>query len=129
MAKPKVFIAYSHPDADWARSFAKALKQRDVYVWFDEFDVAPGDSMRDALDSALRDSDIVVAVLAAASSNRPALFFELGAAIGMKKRLVPVVPKELSLDTLPFDLRLRKWVVKQTPEETADELSQTLSAA
>lgn len=129
MAKPKVFISYSRQDVDWARSFAQALKNRDISVWFAESDVAPGDSVRDAVESALRDSDVVVAIIGPSYPARPALFFELGAAIGMNKKVVPIVPKELDPEALPLDLRLRRYVIKQTPEETADELSHTLSAA
>ena len=43
MEKPRVFISHSALDADWARSFAQALKQRGVAVWFDEFDVDLGE--------------------------------------------------------------------------------------
>lgn len=63
--------------------------------------------------------------------RRPSLgmFFELGAAIGMRKKVVPIVPKDLDPDALPFDLRLRRYVIRQSPEETADALSRSLSSA
>lgn len=127
--RPKVFISYSRTDAEWARSFAQALKDRGVSVWFDQFEIHAGDSLRDALETALRDSDVLVTVIGPQYPAKPALFFELGAAIGMRKKVVPIVPENLDPDTLPFDLRLRKYVVRQSPEETADELSHSLSAA
>ena len=85
MDKPSVFISHSTLDADWARSFAQALKQRGVTVWFDEFDVHPGESVREALESGLRGSDVFVALLDSEHPAKPSLFFELGAAIGMGK--------------------------------------------
>ena len=129
MGKPKVFISYSRRDVDWARSFAQALKQRGVIVWFDEFDVQPGESLRDALESALRNSDVLVALLDAEYPSKPAVFFELGAAIGMGKKVVAIVPKNLDPATLHLDLRLRRYLVRDSPEETAEELSHTLLAA
>src|SRR5437773_10033923 len=87
MEKPRVFISHSALDADWARSFAQARKQRGVTVWFDEFDVHPGESLRDALESGLRGSDVLVALLDPENPAKPALFFDLGAAIGMGKKL------------------------------------------
>jgi hypothetical protein len=84
--KPKVFISHSALDADWARSFAQALQQRGVAVWFDEFDVHPGESLREALESGLRGSDVFVALLDAEHPAKPALFFELGAAIGIGEK-------------------------------------------
>ena len=129
MEKPKVFISYSRRDAHWARSFAQALKQRGISVWFDEFDVRPGEPLRDALESALRNSDVLVALLDPEYPSKPAVFFELGAFIGMGKKVVTIVPKELDPASIPLDLRLRRYLVRDSPEETAEELSHTLLAA
>lgn len=129
MEKTTVFISHSAQDADWARSFAQALKERGVTVWFDEFDVRPGESVRDALEAGLRTSDVLVALLDAESPSRPNLFFELGAAIGMGKRVVAIVPKNLDPKILPLDVRLRRYLIRDTPEQTAEELSNTLKAA
>ncbi len=94
MEKQSVFISHSARDTDWARSFAQVLKERGVTVWFDEFDVQLGESLRDALEAGLRNSDVLVTLLDADSSSKPNLFFELGAAIGMGKRVVAMVPKD-----------------------------------
>lgn len=125
----KVFISHTARDTEWARSFARALKERGVSVWFDEFDVQPGESLREALESGLRNSDVFVALLDAEAPAKPNLFFELGAAIGMGKRVVPIVPKGIDLGALPLDLRLRRYLVRDTPEQTAEDLSATLLAA
>jgi TIR domain len=125
----KVFMSHSARDADWARSFAQALKERCINVWFDEFDVQPGESLRDALESGLRTSEVLVALPDAESPAKPNLFFELGAAIGMGKRVVPIVPKGMDPSVLPLDVRLRRYLVRDTPEQTAEELSNTLQAA
>lgn len=125
----RVFISHTARDTEWARSFAKALKERGISVWFDEFDVQPGEPWRDALESGLRNSDVLVALLDAEAPARPNLFFELGAAIGMGKTVVPIVPRDIDLSALPLDLRLRRYLVRDTPEHTAEELSASLLAA
>lgn len=129
MDKPRVFISHSALDVDWARSFAQALKERGVPVWFDEFDVHPGESIREALESGLRGSDVLVALLDPSSPAKPALFFELGAAIGMGKKVVSIVPKDMDPGNLPLDVRLRRYLVRDSPEQTAEELSNALMAA
>ncbi|SRR5579875_4207481 len=129
MGSRKVFISHSAKDSEWARSFAEALKQRGVSVWFDEFDVQPGESWREALEAGLRDSDVLVTLLDAEPSSKPYLFFELGAAIGMGKRVVSIVPKGMDPGVLPLDIRRRRYLVRDTPEQTAEELSNTLQAA
>lgn len=106
-----------------------ALQERGVTVWFDEFDVRPGESLRDALEAGLRSSDVLVSLLDAESPSKANLFFELGAAIGMGKKVVPIVPKGLSPTVLPREVRLRRYLIRDTPEQTAEELSNTLHAA
>jgi len=91
-------------------------------VWFDEFAILPGESIRDAVESGLRGSDTVVTLIDSESLNSPALFFELGAAIGLGKRVVAVVPKDFDPSKLPQSLRLRRYLFRDSPERTANEL-------
>ena len=126
--EPRVFISHSAEDADWALSFARA-QDRGVSVWFDEFEVRPGDSVRDALEAGLRTSDVLVTLVDVDCPSKPNLFFELGAALGIGKTVVPIVPKEVDPGALPLDVRLRRYLIRESPEQTAEELSKTLRAA
>ena len=131
MSRPKqVFISYSRADEEWANPFAEALEKRGITVWFDQFAIAPGESLPEAIEAGLRESDVFVTLLSPTHPlPKPALFFELGAAIGMKKKVVAIVPKGLDPSELPPELRLRRYLVRETPEKTADQLSHALSAA
>lgn len=131
MPAPKVFISYAHSDADrqWAREFARSLESRGFSVWLDEAQVRFGDSIRDAIEEGLRDSDIIVPVVTAQSVNRPNLLFEVGAALGMGKRLVAVVPEDLDLSLLPQPLRTRRFLPQTSPEETASALASETSGS
>jgi hypothetical protein len=77
MSRPNVFISHSHEDAAWVRQFAEALKDLDVAVWFDEWQIKAGDPLREALEQGLRNGDAIVAVLSAVNVVRPNVFFEL----------------------------------------------------
>jgi hypothetical protein len=127
--KPSVFISHSARDADWARLFAQALKKLGVTVWIDNLNVRPGESLRDALESGMRGSDVLVTLVDAEYPATPNLFFELGAAIGMGKKFVSIVPRSLDPNDLPLDVRLRRYLIQDSPEQTAEELSNTLIAA
>lgn len=129
IGKRRVFISHSAQDADWARSFAQSLKERGVNVWFDEFDVQPGESLREAVEAGLRNSDVIVTLLGAEPPSRANVFFELGAAIGMGKKVVPIVSRDIDPRLVPLDLRRRRYLVRDTPEQTAEEFSNTLQAA
>jgi nucleoside 2-deoxyribosyltransferase len=129
MTTPQVFISYTRSDGDWARSFAEALKQRGLRVWFDQFQIAIGDPLREALEAGLRESDVLVALIDPGSSLKPNLFFELGAAIGMGKRVVAIVPRQVDTSKLPFELRSRRYLLRDSPEDTAEQLAHDLAAA
>jgi hypothetical protein len=85
--------------------------------------------LRDALEKGLRASDVFVTLIESDSLKNPNLYFELGAAIGMRKKLVAIVPKDIDPSQLPIELRLRRYLVRNSPEGTAEELSHALAAA
>ena len=45
MSRPNVFISHSHEDSEWVCQFAEALKELDVAVWFDEWQIKAGDPL------------------------------------------------------------------------------------
>jgi predicted nucleotide-binding protein len=125
----QVFISHSNADSEWAKSFADALRQHGIRVWLDQFQIKAGESIVDALEAGLRESDVLVALIDPKTSFRPNLYFELGAAIGMGKRVVPIIPPGLDNSKLPLKLRVRRYLVKESPENTAEELADSLKAA
>jgi nucleoside 2-deoxyribosyltransferase len=122
MAKPRVFVSYSHKEAAWAKEFAQALSQRGLQVWIDQLAVKAGESIGEAVEKGLRESDIFVTLIDPSTLSSPSLFFELGAAIGMDKRVVAIVPEDLDPSQLPLPLRARRFLIKRAPEATAGEL-------
>ncbi|MGH9875319.1 MAG: toll/interleukin-1 receptor domain-containing protein [Pyrinomonadaceae bacterium] len=125
----QIFISYSNTDSEWARSFADALERHGLRVWLDKSEIQAGESWREALESGLRESDVVVALINPQTSFKANLYFELGAAIGMGKRVVPIVPREMDNSKLPFELRMRRYLVRESPENTAEQLADSLKAA
>ena len=122
MAKPKVFVSYSHKEADWAKEFAHALSKRGLQVWIDQLAVKAGESIREAIEKGLREGDVFVTLIDPSTLSSPSLFFELGAAIGMGKRVVAIVPEDFDPSQLPLPLRARRFLIKRAPEATAGEL-------
>ena len=71
----------------------------------------------------------MVALVDAESASRAGPFFDVGAAIGMGKQVVSIVPKGIDPGALTLDILARRRLVRNTPEETAEELSNVLQAA
>jgi len=56
----QVFISHNKADADTARLFATALIDQGVGVWFDEWDLRPGDSILTGIGRGLADAEVFV---------------------------------------------------------------------
>jgi len=126
MNRFQFFISYQRTDASWAREFADSLRKRGASVWFDQYQIRGGDIWTDAIEEGLRGSEYLVPVITAENLGSPNLLFELGAAIGMRKKIVPIVSEDLPPSSLPREIRIRQYLVRHSPEATADELvSQT----
>lgn len=123
----KVFISYSHEDAPWARAFAEELKSRGLTTWFDEWDVSPGASLSESIERGLRDSTAVVFIWGPKSRTSPNLFFELGAAVALKKRVIPVLSRRSDIQ-MPVPLRQVRYIVQDSPEEAAEEVARAVAA-
>jgi hypothetical protein len=120
--KEKIFISYSHADSQWAKEFALSLRQRGVDVWLDQLEIKPGEPLSEAIERGLRGSDLVVTLINAENLSKPYLFFELGAALSMGKRIVGIVPEGFDTVKLPQSLRARRYLIKSSPDATAAEL-------
>jgi hypothetical protein len=124
----KVFISYAYQDQDWVHEFTEELTKRGVNVWLAEKEIAIGESIADKLEEGLRSSGSVIFVLGPESIHSSNLFFELGAALGMGKRVIAVVNKEVGFADLPGPIRLRKYLLMEDPQQTANEVYPLVAA-
>jgi hypothetical protein len=112
--------------SDWVRQLAEALRRDHVAVWLDVWQIHAGDSLSDAIEAGLRNSDAIVAVLSRSNARRPNTFFELGLALGMGKRLIPIIAQDLEAAAIPFDIRARRYLRRGAPEAAAREVAAAL---
>lgn len=128
MTGTSVFVSYSRRDIDpdWLEDFAGALRDRDLHPWLAEWDIKADDSISEAVESALRRSDAIVAVISHGVS--PNVYFELGVALAANKRLILVVDPSAA-QSIPTDLRHRRWIALQAPEKTALEVAEAVGAS
>src|SRR5882724_7696240 len=58
-----VFISHAHEDKEVARPLAEALRQRGLTVWYDEYVLRLGDSLREVIDRGLATARFGVVIL------------------------------------------------------------------
>ncbi len=69
MSEPKfeydVFLSHSTKDKDTVREVANRLKSDGVRVWFDEWEIKPGDSIPAKIEDGLQNSRVLVLCMSA----------------------------------------------------------------
>jgi hypothetical protein len=126
-----VFISHAHGDEPWASKFVDELEAQGVHAWFDKADIAWGERWSDKIEQALREAPIIVVLLSPNYMNNPSAVFELGAAVGGNKKIIPIVTQKVEHAPLPSMLRDRQWLQETSPQaagklvaEVVEHLSQ-----
>lgn len=88
----RVFLSHATHDkwiAEVIKEKIEAMLPR-VYVWIDNRDIAGGDRIPDEIQEAIFDCDELVVLATPASKDRSWITLEIGAAWGLKKRIIPL---------------------------------------
>ena len=106
-----VFISYEHQDQAWVRTLAENLYRAGLEVFYDEWEIGPGDVLVHRLDEGIRTSRNGILVISPSSLSRPWVTEEYAAmltrTVAGQQRLIPVLLGEAELP--PF-LAARLWV-------------------
>jgi hypothetical protein len=101
----RVFLSYAHEDLPWVAEFRQSLKAEGIEDWFEADELAPGDEWQQEMSAAFRNSRTLVLILSPHSLDSAWLHFELGAAIGDHKRIIPVLTEDIEPAELPGFLK------------------------
>lgn len=92
---PKVYLAHASDDKPIVRPIAEYLMQQGVEVWFDEWEIEPGDSLRQKMEEGLGAMTHFVVVLTAKSIAKPWVAKEIDVGmvrqVGGESRFVPIM--------------------------------------
>ncbi|MFF1347584.1 TIR domain-containing protein [Streptomyces sp. NPDC058322] len=105
-----VFLSYAHEDAAWVRRLAGGLRRRGLTVFFDEWDVLPGDVVVHRTDAAISDTACAVVVISPASATSPRALEEYAAlATAGATRNLRFIPVLIGDTALPPFAANRVW--------------------
>ncbi len=115
---PRLFLSHSSLDKTMLGPLAKDLQANGVRVWYDDWEIAPGDSIVEKINEGLESCDVFVVALSRASVESRWVRAELDAAmvrrIQQVCRLIPIrleqcdIPpllaplKRVNFDELPY---------------------------
>lgn len=127
------FVSYAHADANAAQALVLDLRARDVALWFDREQIAPGEVFTHRIERGLQQSRDMVQLLSAAALASPWMDEEKAYALTVvnargqpgARRLIPV----LLDDTPPAGLLAsRLWIDLRDPARRGAELDRLARA-
>jgi hypothetical protein len=121
-----VFLSYSPQDKEWVSSFAAALREHGVRTWFDVHDLAPGERWQEKIQDALRESRALIVVLSPDSVRSPSTFFELGAAVADRKRIIPVLRGDIEPTSVPAPLSRFQFLKEASPVAAGKRVAEVI---
>ena len=87
----KIFISHSSHDKWVARQISRMLETEGHETFLDEKDIKTGDSINKEIQEHLKDSDHLLLLISPASVTSQWVFIELGGAIALNKKVIPVL--------------------------------------
>jgi TIR domain len=123
-----LFVSYSHLQADLVTRLAGQLRRNQVKVWFDGWEMQPGDFLRDRISAGIEQSRCLLVVVSRDALTSNWVKYELNCGITAEiehagVRVIPALAPEMEHELLPIDLRAKYYLDLRTPEMTKESVS------
>lgn len=129
MADRRIFLSYSSDEVPFVRSVAAELRKRGVDPGVDKSGAEPGDLVSSHFYETLQSSSVLV-VFVGRSVGSPWTNFEIGAAIGQSKPVLPVFLSHQAREAAPPVVRTLEGIDASNlkPNEVADQIASAIAA-
>lgn len=126
-----VFISHASGDKDEVvRPLAEALKNGGLAVWYDEFELRIGDSLRQKIDRGLAKSRFGVVVLSKEFFRKGWTNYELDGlvtkAVGGEQVLLPIWHNITKAEVIDYSPSLADKLARNTATHTVEEIAQEI---
>jgi hypothetical protein len=127
-----VFISHASEDKDSiVRSLANALAEKGLRVWYDEFTLRIGDSLRQKIDKGLANSRVGLVVLSPSFIAKGWTNYELDGivtrTISGEQILLPIWHNITKQEVIDFSPSLADKVARSTATHTVQEISEEIA--
>jgi WD40 repeat protein len=135
-----VFISYSSKDKDLVAQMAASLASKRIRVWWDVWEMKPGDILRERIGDGIARARYFVVLITRSSISSKWVQYELNSGMVQeieerRVRVVPMLGPGATLDRLPADLRAKRVLdvraepkLKKAVEDLADLVPPELRA-
>lgn len=127
-----VFISHASEDKDAVvRPLATALQEKGVRVWYDEFEMRIGDSLRRKIDQGLANSRFGIVVISRSFIKKGWTNYELDGlitkAISGQQVLLPIWHDITKQEVIDYSPSLADKVARNTGQQTVQEIADEIA--
>lgn len=127
-----VFISHASEDKEEiVRPLANALKAEGLRVWYDEFELKIGDSLRRKIDRGLATSRVGLVVLSKSFINKGWTNYELDGIVTRtitgEQILLPIWHKMIKQEVIDFSPSIADKVARSTATHTVEEIASEIA--
>lgn len=127
-----VFISHASEDKDAVvRPLANALRDKGLSVWYDEFELKIGDSLRRKIDQGLSKSRFGIVVISRSFIKKGWTNYELDGlmtkAISGQQTLLPIWHDITKQEVIDYSPSLADKVARNTSQETVEEIAEEIA--
>jgi tetratricopeptide (TPR) repeat protein len=123
-----VFISYSRRDRPFADALDQGLRSSGKRTWIDRSDLLPTDDWMRAIKLGIAAADNFLFVITPDSVDSRYCKVEVEHAVGLRKRIVPVLRSATDDDRIPMELRARQRIEFRDADGLGGVLEQVLGA-
>ncbi len=123
-----VFISYAREDRDFARTLVDALKQRGRETWIDWEGIEPSVEWWQSIVEAIDAADAIVFICSPDSLASDVCKRELGHAAAQRKRLIPIVARDIEGLEAPAEIAALNWVFLRPEDDWEAGLASVMRA-
>lgn len=131
-----LFLCHTGADKEWVRTLATRLEEEDyqgrkLRVFFDEWDIAPGENILDRIEDGLRHARFVAVVISPAMTRASWPTLEWQTQVyedpnGKRARVIPLVVKKFDDATMePVDIPLPLRILRYLDFSSTDRFPQS----
>ena len=127
-----VFISHASEDKEEVvRPLANALKDKGIKVWYDDFELKIGDSLRRKIDQGLSQSRFGIVVISRSFVKKGWTNYELDGlmtkAISGQQILLPIWHDITKQEVIDYSPSLADKVARHTSQETVEEIAEEIA--
>lgn len=127
-----VFVSHASEDKDTiVRPLVEALKNKGVKVWYDDFELKLGDSLRRKIDQGLSKSRFGLVVISKSFISKGWTNYELDGlmtkAISGQQVLLPIWHNITKQEVIDYSPSLADRVARNTSQQTVEEIAEEIA--